>query len=109
MYLKHKKAIIIPPTTSVKKWAPTIILLKETINANNKKKYFNLGTIDEKIKAKIKMVDVCPDGNEWKLESKVKKWKLNELSWIVWLGLALPIICFNNCVKKPVKNKHVIM
>ena len=29
----------------------------------------------------------------------MKKSKLNEPSKIVWLGLALPSICFNNCVK----------
>ena len=79
------------------------------INANTKKKYFNLGIIVEQIRANIKIVEVCPDGNEWKLESKVKKSKPKELSRVVWLGLGLPIICFSNCVKRPVKNKHVIV
>ena len=64
--LKHKKAIIIPPKISVKKCAQTTIILKETTNANAKKKYFNLGIIFEQTKAKTKIVEVCPDGNEWK-------------------------------------------
>ena len=55
------------------------------------------------------MVDVWPEGNEWKLESKVKKSKLKEPSKIVWLGLALPTMCFNNCVNILVKNKHVVV
>ena len=107
--MKHKKAITIPPIISVKKCAPTTTLLKETTKAKTKKKYFILGMIVEQTRAKIKIVEVWPEGNEWKLELKVKKSKFSKPSKIVWLGLALPTICFNNCVKKPVKDKHVIV
>ena len=62
--LKHKKAIIVPPIISVRKWAPTTTLLNETTNANIKKKYFNFGIIVEQTRAKIKITEVCPDGNE---------------------------------------------
>ena len=59
--------------------------------------------------ATAKIVAVWPEGNEWKLESKVKKWKSKVSFGDVWLGLGLPIICFRICVKRLVKNKLVIM
>ena len=62
--LKLINAIKVPPTISVKKCAPTTILLKATIQAKKIKKYFILGKSKDNINATTKIVDVCPDGNE---------------------------------------------
>ena len=62
-----------PATTSVKKCAPTAILLKATTKANAKKDNLDPGSILEQTSAIINIVTVCPEGNEWKLELNEKK------------------------------------
>ena len=42
---------------------------------------------------------MCPEGKEWKVESKLKK--LNN-SFAAWLGLDLPTMCLTICVRRPV-------
>ena len=62
--LKLIKATTIPPTTSVKKCAPTTILLRAIKLANKIKKYLIFDRYKDSISATKKIVDVCPDGNE---------------------------------------------
>ena len=50
--------------TSVKKCAPTTILLNAIVPARNKKKYFSFGIKKIITKATMNIVDVCPDGKE---------------------------------------------
>ena len=86
--------------TSVKKCAPTTILLNAIAPARNKKKYFSFGIKKIITKATTKIVEVCPDGKEWKSEFTLKKLNSKTLSKDAWFGLALPITCFNICVNK---------
>ena len=58
--------------TSVKKCAPTTILLNAIVPVRNKKKYFSFGIKKIITKATMNIVDVCPDGKEWKSEFKLK-------------------------------------
>ena len=48
-----------------------------------------------RIKQIINIVDECPEGNEWKFESKVKKLKPKESSKSVWLGLVYQPMFYN--------------
>ena len=68
-----KYETVIPPSTSVKKCAPTIILLKATTIANNIKKYFSFGKNIMATKATTNIVEACPEGKEWNSEFKLKK------------------------------------
>ena len=63
----------IPPSTSVKKCAPTTIQLKAITPANEIKKYFSFGKRNEATKATTNIVEVCPEGKEWNSEFKLKK------------------------------------
>ena len=49
----------------------------------------------------MNIVEECPDGKEWKFDSKVKNWKSETSSKLVWFGLGLPTICFMTCVIIP--------
>ena len=95
------KAITIPPRISVIKCTPMITLLSDMIIAQKYKKYFNFGIIKEITKTTAKIVEVCPDGNEWKLESSVKKFKSIPFSKFTVFGLGRPIMCFNSWVIIP--------
>ena len=64
----------------LKKCAPTTILLKAIIPARNKKKYFSFGIKKTITKATTNIVDVCPDGKEWKSELKLKNLNSKSLS-----------------------------
>ena len=66
-------ATTIPPTISVKKCAPTTTLLNAIRLAKKIKKYLILGRSKEKHKATTKIVEVCPEGYEWKDELRLKK------------------------------------
>lgn len=94
-------AVTIPPRISVKKCASTTTLLNETTNAKKKKKYFSFGAAKMHASATAKIVEVCPEGKEWKLESKVKKLKKISLSKEAALGLERPTRCFKICVIIP--------
>ena len=95
------KAIATPPKISVIKCTPMTTLLSDMIIAERNKKYFNFGVIKEITKTTAKIVEVCPDGNEWKLESSVKKFKSIPFSKFTVFGLGRPIMCFNSCVIMP--------
>ena len=62
--LTPKYETAIPATTSVKKCAPTTILLKAIVPANKIKKYLSFGKRNEAIKATTNIVEVCPEGKE---------------------------------------------
>ena len=62
--LKLIKATTTPPIISVKKCAPTTILLRATRLANKIKKNLIFDRYKDSISATTKIVDVCPDGNE---------------------------------------------
>ena len=53
-----------------------------------------LGTSKEITNATAKIVEACPEGKEWKLESNVKKLKWTLLSISSMFGLARPNRCF---------------
>ena len=59
-----KYETVIPARTSVKKCAPTTILLKAITAANEIKKYFSFGKRNEATKATTNIVEVCPEGKE---------------------------------------------
>ena len=95
------KAIAIPPIISVMKCAPTTTLLNDITNAKKKIKYFNFGAIKEITNATTKIVEVCPEGKEWKLESSVKNFRLTSFSKFSVFGLGRPKTCLINCVIIP--------
>ena len=47
------------------------------------------------------IVDECPEGKEWKLESNVKNLSPSPSSRFVTLGRGLPNRCLNICVINP--------
>ena len=59
-----KYETVIPPSKSVKKCAPTTILLKAVTPAKEIKKYFSFGKRNEATKATTNIVEVCPEGKE---------------------------------------------
>ena len=80
---------------SVVKCAPTTTLLRAITKPKNIKNNLRRGTSKIIISVTAKIVEEWPDGKEWKEASVEKKLKSKPLSISAWLGLGLPIICFN--------------
>ena len=58
--------------------------------------------------ATTNIVEVWPEGKEWKLESKLNKSKSKLLFSITTPGLGLPTTCLIICVKIPETNNETI-
>ena len=71
----------------------------------NRKNNLRRGANKIIISVTAKIVEEWPDGKEWKEASVEKKLKSKALSKSAWLGLGLPIICFNIWVAMPTKDK----